>query len=82
MLLEVELSDLMVDIVPKIYQNYVIMRSKGKPLLYVKTKKMLYGLLRSALLLYRNLVKDLELYGFQIIPYDSCMAKNMIKIIR
>ena len=35
MLLEVALSDIMVKVVPKIYQKYVIMRSKGKPLLYV-----------------------------------------------
>ena len=36
------------------------------------------GLLHSALLLYRNLVKDLETYGFQINPYDQCVANKMI----
>ena len=68
MLLEGALSEIMVKVETKIYQNYVIMSSKGKPILYVQTKKVLYGLLPSAIMLYRNLVKYLEAYGFQINP--------------
>ena len=68
----------MVKVAPKIYRNYVIMRSKGKPLLYVQMQKSLYGLLCSALLFYRNLVKDLESYGLQIKPYDLCMVNKTI----
>ena len=54
------------------------MSSKGKPLLYTQIQKALYGLLRSALLFYRNMVKDIEGYGFQIKPYDPCVANKMI----
>ena len=49
MLLEGALSEIMVKVETKIYQNYVIMSSKGKPILYVQTKKVLYGLLPSAI---------------------------------
>ena len=38
----------------------------------------MYGLLYIALLLYKKLVKDIEEYGFQINPYDLCVANNMI----
>ena len=39
-------------------------------------RNTLYGILRSALLFYRKLVKDLEEYGFEINPYDPCVAKK------
>ena len=38
----------------------------------------LYGLLKSALRFYKELVKDLEKYGFEINPYDPCVANKMI----
>ena len=53
------------------------MSIKGKPLLYVQIKKALYGLIHSALLFYRKLVKDLEAYGFQINPYKPCEIKRI-----
>jgi hypothetical protein len=48
-------------------------------LIYVKMQKALYGLLRSALLFYKKLVKDLEDYRFEINPYDPCVANMMIQ---
>ena len=51
---------------------------KGKPLLYIKMYKALYGLLRSALLFYKKLVGDLQKYGFKVNPYDPCVANAMI----
>ena len=41
-------------------------------------QKALYGLLRSALLLYNKLVADLESDGFVLNPYDSCVANNFV----
>ena len=69
--------ELMVKVAHKIYQHYVIMSSNGKPLLYVQIQKASYGLPCSAVLFYRNLVKDPEAYGLQIRPYDPCVAKKM-----
>ena len=50
----------------------------GKTVLYVRLQKALYGCLKSALLFYKNLVGDLEAYGFKINPYNSCVANNVI----
>jgi hypothetical protein len=78
MVLEGPLAELMVKVVPSLYRKYITTNSKGKALLYVKMQKALYGLLRSALLFYKKLVKDLENYGFEINPYDPCIANMMI----
>jgi hypothetical protein len=78
MVLEGRLAELMVKVAPNIYQKYITTNSKGKALLYMKMQKALYGLLRSALLFYKKLVKDLEDYGIEINPYDPCVANMMI----
>ena len=50
---------------------------KGKPILYVKLQKELYGLMRASLLFYRKLQKELEDYGFEVNLYDPCVANKM-----
>ena len=50
------------------------MDRKGTPILYVKLQKALYGLMQASLLFYRKLRKELEDYGFEINPYDPCVA--------
>ena len=70
MVLRVELVEMMVHIVPQIYQTYVKMNKKGTPILYVRVKKAIYGLLRSSLIFYRKLCGEIEAYGFKINPYD------------
>ena len=65
-----ELADMMVHITPQIYRPYVWMDKKGTPILYVRLKKSLNGLLRSSLLFYRKLCGELEEYGFKINTYD------------
>ena len=54
------------------------MSSKGRSFLYVQIQNSFYDLLQSELLLYSKLVKDLDAYGFQINPYNPCMANDMI----
>jgi hypothetical protein len=71
MVLEGPLAELMVKVAPSLYRKYITTNSKGKALLYD-------GLLRSVLLFYKKLVKDLEDYGFEINPYDPCVANMMI----
>ena len=51
MLPEVALDEIMMKVTPNIYQKYSIISIKGKPLLYFKIKKALYGLRYSVLLL-------------------------------
>ena len=74
MLLDGELAELMEAVSPSTYREYVTVGRKGKKMLYVSLNKALYGLLRSALLFYRKLKKELIDYGLHITPYDPCVA--------
>jgi hypothetical protein len=72
------LAELMVKTAPEIYRKYIYVGSNNKPVLYVKLQKSLYGCLRSALLFYQKLLKDLEDNGFELNPYDPCVANKVI----
>jgi hypothetical protein len=78
MLLRGQLADLMVQVDPELYGPYVRKTAKGESILYVKMLKAMYGLLRSALLFYLKLVKDLIDYGFELNPYDPCIANKIV----
>ncbi len=69
-----ELADMMVQIVPQVYQKHVTIDKKGTPILYVKLQKALYGLMRASLLFYRKPCKELEEYRFVVNPYDLRVA--------
>ena len=43
-----------------------------------KLKKALYGTLRAALLFWRKLSSKLQEWGFEINPYDWCVANKKI----
>jgi hypothetical protein len=79
MVLKDELCELMCKVNPKLYRRYVTYHKKGNPVLYVQLYKALYGLMRSALLFYRKLKKELEDYGFVTNPYDPCVANKITK---
>ena len=55
MKLKGELVDMMIQIAPQVYRKYITINKKGMPILYVKPKKALYGLMRVSLLFYRKL---------------------------
>ena len=50
----------------------------GKPVLYIRLQKALYGCLKSKLLFYKNIVGYLEAYGSSINTYDPCVVNKMI----
>ena len=54
------------------------MSSKGEPMLYVRLSKTLYGLLQSALLFYKKLRTELEDFGFEVNPYNPCVAYKTV----
>jgi Reverse transcriptase (RNA-dependent DNA polymerase) len=72
------LVDMLVDIAPHEYTNFVRHEGNHK-VLYVEMKKALYGMLQSSLLYYKKFRKDLEGQGFVINPYDPCVANRTIK---
>jgi len=72
------LAELMVKVDPKLYRKYITTNTKGKPVLYVQLEKAVYGMMKSALLFYRKLVADLTSLGFEINPYDPCVANKIV----
>ena len=49
---------------PKLYRKHIKTNKKGKPMLYAKIFKALYGLFYSTLLLYNNPIANLKAYRF------------------
>ena len=78
MLLKGKIAELMVQIDPELYPKYVITSPRGEPMLYVRILKALYGLLQSALIFYRKLRSELEDFGFEVNPYDLCVANKTV----
>jgi hypothetical protein len=70
------LVDILCEMDP-VYKPYVVYEN-GQKVLYVLLTKAIYGLLVSAMLFYRKLIKDLQEIGFEINPYDICVANRMV----
>jgi hypothetical protein len=79
MRLQGKLAELMVKVAPEIYTKYVIINSKGKTVLYVRLLNTLYGIMKAALLYYQRFVIDLKSVGFQVNPYNPCVANKTVK---
>ncbi len=71
------LVDVLVEIAPEVYASYVVWEN-GEKVLYVIMLKALYGMLTSALLYYKKFVKDIQEIGFELNPYDPCVANRMV----
>jgi hypothetical protein len=71
------LAELMVKTNPNLHRKYVAIK-KGCSVLYLRLQKALYGMMKSALLFYRKLVAELCNMGFEINPYDSCVANKTV----
>ena len=59
------------------YKEYMVYE-KGQPVLYTEVGMAIYGMLISALLFYNKLKADLERYGFEVNPYDPCVANKVV----
>ena len=71
------LAELMVKTDPKIYRKYITIK-KGRQVLYLQLQKALYSMMKSALLFYKKLIKELKEMGFEINPYDPCVANKLV----
>jgi hypothetical protein len=72
------LIDMLVEIEPKVYEDFVVYKGKDK-VLYIKMLRAIYGMLQSSLLYYKKFRKDIESIGFEVNPYDPCVANQIIK---
>ena len=76
--LEGPMAELLTKVDPKKYRPYLT-EEKGKPVMYVELSKALYGTLQGAILFWKNLSGFLvEELGFELNPYDSCVANKII----
>ena len=59
------------------YQRYVVMEN-GQRTLYVHILRAIYGMLMSGLLFYKKFRKSIEEIGYEVNPYDPCVANKII----
>ena len=71
-----EFVDIMCEVNPE-YKKYVIYE-KGKKVLCVRVLRKIYGCIESALLWYQVYPKTLKDVGFNLNPYDKCVANKTI----
>ena len=69
--------NMLIKIAPKVYEGYWTYKGKTK-VLYVKTLKIIYGMLQSSLLYYKKFRKDIESIGFKVNPYDPCVSNCIV----
>jgi hypothetical protein len=72
-----QLVDILLEICPGVYDEHVRYEGKHK-VVYVRMLKALYGMLVSSILYYKKFRKDIESVGFEINPYDVCVANRTI----
>jgi hypothetical protein len=73
------LVDILVEIASDVYKPYVTTDKKGVKQLLVQCKNALYGTMVASLLYYRKFTKSLIDIGFEINPYDPCVANKTIE---
>jgi hypothetical protein len=72
------LVDILVQIAPDVYKSYVTTDKKGMKQLLVQCQNALYGTMVARLLYYRKFTKSLTSVGFEINPYDPCVANKIV----
>ncbi len=78
MKLQGPMAELVVRLDPKLYRPFIHMGKNKKPVLYVQLRKGLYGQLKAALMFWQNLSGNLQKWGFELNPYDTCVANSII----
>ena len=72
------LAEMMVQVDPAMYRKYVTYSPNGQAVIYARLSNALYGMLRAALLFYKRLRSDMENMGFEVNPYEPCVANKMV----
>ena len=72
------LVDILCEIDPEVYSKYVTRDSGNNKILYVSMLKPLYGMLRASILYYKQFVNDIKSIGYELNPYDPCVANKVI----
>ena len=59
------------------YKKFVVLEN-GKKTLYMQLMKALYGCIKSALLWYELFTGELRKMGFELNPYNKCVANSAL----
>jgi hypothetical protein len=73
------LVDILVAIAPNVYKSYATTDKKGVRQLVVQCQNAQYGMMVASLLYYRKFTKSLTEIGFELNPYDPCVANKTIE---
>jgi hypothetical protein len=71
------LATMLMSVDPAKYKPY-LSTEKGKPLIYMKLYKALYGTMQASLLFWKDLTATLKEWGYELNPYDTCVANKMV----
>ena len=71
------LATLLKKVDKKKYEKFVI-EEGGKPVVYVRLKKALYGTFNASLQFWKVLTAELKGLGFAVNPYDECVINKTI----
>jgi hypothetical protein len=77
MVFEGEMAEMLVLACPE-YEQFLHTTKSGKKILYVRLKRALYGCIKSAMLWYKMLSEFLIDDGFELNPYDACVANKTL----
>ena len=76
-ILDGRMAELLAKIAPETYQEYVSQK-RGQAYIYCRVNVAIYGTLKAALLFWKKLSTSLKMRGFEINPYDWCVANKDI----
>jgi hypothetical protein len=72
------LVDILIQIAPKVYKSDNMTDKKGMKQLLVQCQNTLYGTMVASLLYYHKFTKSLVCVGFEINPFDLCVANKTV----
>ena len=73
------LVNILCEIRPGVYNKFVIYEGKQKQKFwYVRMLKTLYGMMIAFILYYKKFRKDIKSIGFEVNPYDICVANRTV----
>ena len=63
----------------EVYQKHTTKDKNWNTILYVRPLKALYVIVQASLLYYTKTIENLQSKGFNMSPYDPCVANKVIK---
>ena len=73
------LVNILLDITPEVYKDYVYYDKRGVKQLLVQCQNTIYGTMVASLRYYRKFTKSLTSVGFEINPYDPCVTNKIVE---